>query len=317
MSAAKLNLVISAKRMLTPQICEFEFRDPSGAQLPGFEPGAHLNVATPGGSVRSYSISSDNADTSRYVIAVKCEEDGRGGSRSMVRETSVGDTLEVSEPSNAFPLVDAPKYLLVAGGIGITPILSMMRKLVREGHPKFRLVYCTRSAELTAYRDELSAPPFKGKVTIHHDGGDPDAAYDFWPDLETPDTTHVYCCGPSPLMDEIRNLTGHWSSSQIHFEDFAGVSALGADAKPFVVERASTGEVFDIPSDKSILEVVRERGYAVPSSCESGTCGSCRTKLVSGAVEHRDLVLGQKERRDAIMICVSRAAGDEKLVLDF
>lgn len=317
MSGTTLNLVVSGKRMLTPQICEFELRAPDGAPLPPFEPGAHLNVSTPAGSVRSYSISGDCDDTDRYVIAVKCEDNGRGGSRSMVHDVNVGGVLAVSGPSNAFPLVEAPGYLLVAGGIGITPILSMMRKLINDGHPKFRLIYCTRSREMTAYREELSAPPFKGRVKMHHDGGDPDNAYDFWPEFETPDRSHIYCCGPSPLMEEVRNLTGHWSSGQIHFEDFAGVDAIGDNARPFEVERASTGEIFTIPADKSILEVLREHGHRLPSSCESGTCGSCQTRVVSGAVEHRDLFLSPRQRRDSIMVCVSRAAGDERLVLDF
>lgn len=317
MGERALELSISRKRMLTPQICELELRRPDGGPLPRFEAGAHLNVETPGGKVRSYSLSGDPEDTGRYTIAVKREDDGRGGSRSMVEETTEGGRLTVSEPSNAFPLVEAPKYLLIAGGIGITPILSMMRQLVHDGHAAFRVIYCTRSPELTAYADELSRPEFAGRVTIHHDDGDPSKIYDFWPEFETPDKTHVYCCGPAPLMEEIRNLSGHWSSSQIHFEDFAGVSATGEDARPFVVEQASTGKRFEIPADKSILEVLREHDVHLPSSCESGTCGSCQTKLVSGLVEHRDLFLSEKERLSSIMVCVSRAAEDSELVLDF
>lgn len=317
MPDGSFELTISRKRMLTPQICELELRAPDGGALPSFDAGAHINVRTPDGMVRSYSLSNNPGEGDRYVIAVKREPDGRGGSRSMVDHTSEGDRLVVSPPSNAFPLVDASKYLLIAGGIGITPVLSMARCLADRGGANFRLIYCTRSAEDAAYMEELAAPAFAGHVTFHHDGGDPDKVYDFWPEFEEPDKTHIYCCGPAPMLEEIRNLTGHWSSSQVHFEDFTGVSSVGGDARPFIVRRASTGERFDIPADRSILEVLRERGYDLSSSCESGTCGTCQTKLVSGLVEHRDLVLTPKARQTSMMICVSRAAGDSELVLDF
>jgi phthalate 4,5-dioxygenase reductase subunit len=315
MSEAMLQLTISRKRMLTPDICELELRDPAGGPLPAFEAGAHVNVETPSGAVRSYSLCNDPQETDRYVIAVKREQAGRGGSKSLVEETAEGRTIAVSEPSNAFPLAPAPKYLLIAGGIGVTPILSMARTLARQGQD-FQVIYCTRSAETTAFMSELSAPEFAGRVTFHHDEGRPENAYDFWPHFEEPDASHVYCCGPAPLMDEVRDMSGHWPASAIRFEDFAGVAAVDADSRPFRVKRASTGDIFDVPEDKTILDVLRERGFHMPASCESGTCGSCRTKLVSGAVEHRDLVLTDEEKDRNIMICVSRAAGEE-IVIDF
>lgn len=174
MPDGSFELTISRKRMLTPQICELELRAPDGGALPSFDAGAHINVRTPDGMVRSYSLSNNPGEGDRYVIAVKREPDGRGGSRSMVDHASEGDRLVVSPPSNAFPLVDASKYLLIAGGIGITPVLSMARCLADRGGANFRLIYCTRSAEDAAYMEELAAPAFAGHVTFHHDGGDPD-----------------------------------------------------------------------------------------------------------------------------------------------
>jgi phthalate 4,5-dioxygenase reductase subunit len=273
-------------------------------------------VETPGGAVRSYSLTNDPVEAHRYVIAVKREGRGRGGSASMVNDTAEGATVRVSPPSNSFPLVGASKLLFVAGGIGITPILSMMRSLLRRGDGDFRLIYCSRSAADAAYLPELSAPGFSDRVIVHHDEGDRDRAFDFWPFLMVPDDTHVYCCGPAQLMEHIRTLTVHWPPGAVHFEDFAGVSALGGTSRPFRVKRSSSSEFFEIPADKTVLEVLRERGFDLPSSCESGTCGTCKMKVVMGDVEHRDLVLNGAERRTFIMPCVSRAAGDE-IELDF
>lgn len=317
MSACKLNLVIRRKCMLTDDICEFELCDPSGASLPEFTPGAHVNITTPAGHVRSYSLSNDHAETHRYVIAVKRERDGRGGSRSIVDEAHEGTCILLSPPSNAFALVDAKRCLLIAGGIGITPILAMLRAVVRRGAVQVQLIYCTRSARQTAYRPELLAPPFAALVTLHHDLGRPSDAFDFWPLFRTPDpATHIYCCGPTPLMEHVRALTMHWPESAIHFEDFAGVSAVNENGIAFRIRRAASGEVYEVPANRSALDALRNAGFKMRSSCESGTCGTCRTRLVSGEVEHRDLVLTELERRQYMMPCVSRAAGDE-IELDF
>jgi phthalate 4,5-dioxygenase reductase subunit len=234
-----------------------------------------------------------------------------------VDQAREGDTLPTSLPDNAFPLVDnAKRHLFIAGGIGITPILSMIRSLQEapESVP-WMLYYLTRSPETTAFLDELGAPALRKQVRIHHDGGDPDQALDLWPVLEKPNTGHVYCCGPRPLMESVRDMTGHWSPRNIHFESFNEGGCVRPDDLPFTVRLARSGGAYDVPVGKSILQTLREHGHTCASSCESGTCGTCRTGLVSGEADHRDMVLMPEEMHSQIMICVSRAKSTE-LVLD-
>jgi phthalate 4,5-dioxygenase reductase component len=310
-------LLVRDKRQLTPDVWRFELVDPAGGALPDFTAGAHVTVETPSGARRTYSLSNDPAETDRYVLGVKHERAGRGGSASLIERVGEGDFLPVSAPINRFPLVAAAEYLFIAGGIGITPVLSMLRQVAREGSAGFRLIYCTRSADLTAFRDKLAAPEFAGKVTLHHDCGDPDKVFDFWPLLERPGNAHVYCCGPRPLMEEVRAMTGHWPESAIHFEDFASeIQAHKPDDRAFTVRNARTGETVAVPANATILEALRAAGFRMPSSCESGTCGSCKMRLVGGEVEHRDLVLTDEERQGRVLICVSRAR-DGELVLEW
>lgn len=309
-----VTLKLSARRDLTPEICEFTFTAASGT-LPAFTAGAHLTVQTPSGAWRSYSLSNDDRDRDRYVIAVKREDHGRGGSLSMHRGLAPGDAVTARAPKNAFdPVPDGPT-LLIAGGIGITPMLAMLRRLVARGVP-VRLIYLTRHADQTAYRDILMAPPFAPHVTLHHDHGDASRIFDLWPHIHTPDARHIYYCGPAPLMNAVYLRTIHWPRRQIHSESFAGVVSTDGTASPFRLRRAATDEVFDIPADKSVLDVLRDRDIPVASSCESGTCGTCKMRLVAGTPLHRDLFLAQAEKQSHFMPCVSRAAGEE-LTLDF
>jgi phthalate 4,5-dioxygenase reductase component len=295
----------------------FELRNPSGHELPAFTPGSHIPVRVPNGSLRNYSLCCDPADRSRYVIAVKREEGGRGGSISLVDKVKTGDLIEVSSPRNLFELtVDAPTYIFIAGGIGITPILSMMHWVRANDNKPFKLFYLTRSLAVTAFATELNAPEFGPKVTIHHDQGDPEKAFDLWPIFEKVTKAHIYCCGPRPLIEAVKDMTGHWPLSQVHFEDFGSdLVRPRADDKPFKVRLARSDTKIDIPVGVSILEVMRAHGLRVPSSCESGTCGTCKTRLIAGEVDHRDKVLTLAERADNIMVCVSRAKRDE-LVID-
>jgi phthalate 4,5-dioxygenase reductase subunit len=152
---------------------------------------------------------------------------------------------------------------------------------------------------------------------LHHDEGDPANAYDLWPVLERPVAgTHVYCCGPRGLMDAVRDMTGHWSDSAIHFESFGvGDASMFEPNQPFTIKLAKSGDVIDVGVKQTALEALRAHGCSVASSCEAGSCGSCRTHYMSGDVEHRDLVLGEDDKDTQIMVCVSRARGGE-LVLD-
>ena len=309
-------LRIADKRPAAAEIEFFELRDEKGSDLPPFTAGAHISVKTPSGELRKYSLCNDPQERDRYCIAVKREANGRGGSIDLIDNAKLGDAIEVSQPRNDFELIPAQQYIFVAGGIGITPILSMIRHIRASGQGKFRLYYLTRSPEMTAFLDELKAPELRGMVTIHHDGGDPDKAFDLWPVLEKPGMAQLYCCGPRGLMAAVRDMSGHWSSAKIHFEDFTPPGAMTTpEDVPFTIRLARSGAVLDVPVGQTILEVLRAHGHDVPSSCESGTCGSCRTKLIAGEVDHRDLALADYEKADNIMVCVSRAMGGE-IILD-
>ena len=306
-----LPLRVSGGSAETSDIRLFELRGRDDAELPEFSPGAHISVRAPNGMIRKYSLCNDPAERDRYVIAVLREPGGRGGSVSMVDGVKEGDELLVTPPRNDFPLVTSPAgYTFIAGGIGITPILSMMRHLKSSAGPKFRLYYCTRSKEKTAFYRELSGPEYRGQVVMHHDGGDLDRALDLWPVLETP-KGHVYCCGPRGLMDSVRDMSGHWNASNVHFEAFSDAEAHKPNDQPFRVKLARSGAIVEVPVEKTILETIRAAGYEAPSSCESGTCGTCKTRLLAGKADHRDLVLTNDERYSNIMICVSRAKSDE------
>lgn len=307
----RMELEVTARSDRARDICEFTLARADGSALPPFSPGAHITLETPGGAMRRYSLINEGEDPTSYVIAVKREAKSRGGSKSMHEGVQVGTTLTVEPPENEFELVSAPRYLLIAGGIGITPILSMARKLTSEGKP-FKLIYCTRSAEETAYIEECAA--FPGAI-VHHDNGDIDNFYDFWDHFEEPRAEHVYCCGPAPLMEEIKAISGHWPEGRVHFEDFSAIDVVREDDTPFKVTIAGSGREVEVPADRSILEALRDAGEQTVSSCESGTCGTCKCRLISGKADHRDLVLMDEEKDDYIMICVSRAkTGD--LVVD-
>src|SRR5438270_6689508 len=218
-------LQVARAERLARDIHAFELRHPQGAELAAFTAGAHLAVTAPNGSVRKYSLCNDPAERDRYAIGVKRDAAGHGGSVSLVDGTRVGDLVEVSEPRNAFELEPkAPSYLFIAGGIGITPIMSMVRTALRTGIA-FKLVFLTRSPADTAFRDELAAAELRGRVTLHHDGGDPAKAFDLWPLLEKPTKAHIYACGPRGLLEGIRDMTGHWPLSAVHFESFLDAQA--------------------------------------------------------------------------------------------
>ena len=313
-----LSLAVAGKVQVATDIWMFTLAPVTGAAdalLPQFTAGSHLTVITPAGMRRNYSICSAPDDRRHYQIAVKREGNGRGGSRSIVDDVGVGAHLMVSTPRNNFMLDRRAKsFLFVAGGIGITPILSMMRHLKAAGTVRFHLYYCTRDAASTAFASEL-AIEFPGQCTLHHDGGDATQAFDFWPLFESPTAAHVYCCGPRGLMEAVADMTGHWPSGSIHFESFGIGAAVQAENTAFDVRLRSSGQVIHVAKELSILDALRAAGVSVRSSCESGTCGSCKTGLLVGEADHRDMVLGEDERAGNVMVCVSRAKSPE-LVLD-
>jgi phthalate 4,5-dioxygenase reductase subunit len=311
-----LSVRIARSERIAEGIHLFELRPRSGGELPPFTAGAHVTVRSPNGSLRKYSLTNDPAERERYVIAVKRDPAGRGGSVDLVDNTRAGDTIEISAPHNAFDLAEkAPSFILVAGGIGITPLIAMARQLNGEGR-RYTLYYLTRSPAHAAFLDELRGPEFAGKVVIHHDGGDPVNSYDLWPVFEKPGPAHVYCCGPRPLLETVRDMTGHWSQAAVHFESFVDAGAAQkAHDKAFAVVLAKSGDRVVVEPGESILDAMRAQGHQAPSSCESGTCATCRTRLLAGEADHRDLVLMEHEKEGQIMLCVSRALTPE-IVID-
>lgn len=305
-------LRVARAERIARDIHRFELRDPGGRALAPFTAGAHVAVTAPNGSVRKYSLCNDPAEVERYVIAVKRDAGGHGGSVSLVDGTRVDALVDVSAPRNAFELdPKAASFLLIAGGIGVTPIMAMVRQLTREQRA-FRLLYLARSPEDAPFLDELRAADVGGLVTVHHDGGDPARMYDLWPLLEKPTRAHIYACGPRPLLESVRDMTGHWPASAVHFESFLDAQAQAkAEDTPFTAVLAQSGARIEVPPGCSILEAMRARGFDAPSSCESGTCGTCKTRLLAGAADHRDFVLDEDEKAGWIMICVSRALSPE------
>ena len=312
-----LPLLVQQRLTVARDIVEFTLAFADAGELPPFESGAHVLVRTPAGSTRKYSLINPPNERRHYVIAVRRDAHGRGGSVSMADRLASGAAIETSVPENAFPLQpSARRYLFIAGGIGITPILGMIRHLQAravegENPPTFQLIYLTRSAADTAYLEELASQALGTHVSLHHDLGDAGEAFDLWPVLERPTAgTHIYCCGPRGLMDSVRDMTGHWPETSIHFESFGGSDAAMFEAnQPFTIRLARSGESIEVDADHTVLEALQAHGCRVMSSCEAGSCGTCRTTYLSGDVEHRDLVLGEGEKADQIMVCVSRARG--------
>jgi phthalate 4,5-dioxygenase reductase subunit len=306
--SGELKLKVDRKAQIAADVFLFELRSPDGSCLPAFTPGAHITVTAPSGQKRRYSLCNDCSERDRFVIAVKREDGGRGGSLSITQDLHEGDEVTIEPPGNDFEMsrFEPTSTIFIAGGIGITPIRAMMLLCIRQNEPNFKLYYFTRTPDLMAFRNEFLGPEFAGKVILHHDNGDPHLAYDLWPVLEEQNGAHLYCCGPKGLMDAVRDMTGHWSDSSVHFEDFVGGSAAQADDKPFEVRLARSGKNYEVVPGISILDTLRKNGHTLASSCESGTCGTCRTRFVAGEPDHRDLVLSEKEKRTEIMICVSR-----------
>ncbi|MAM70026.1 2Fe-2S iron-sulfur cluster-binding protein [Litorivivens sp.] len=305
-----LDVVIKKKSEVATNIVLFELCSADGGVLPPCELGSHIAVETPSGANRWYSVCEVSEDNRSYYIAVKREDEGRGGSISMLDHAEEGSLLRISEPECEFEFVDAPGYLMIAGGIGITPIYAMWKHLVKMNHPHFKLVYLSRSPADAPFLEELSQDKYKDHVLIHH-SAEAGKRYDFWDLLEKPTAQHIYCCGPKSLMTEIKDMTGHWPQSRLHFEDFKPVEAVRKDDKPFRVRVAGADTVVEVSESETMLDALRKQGIKIHSSCESGTCGSCKVTVVEGLVDHRDLVLEESEMKTHMMACVSRAEGDE------
>jgi ferredoxin-NADP reductase len=270
-----------------------------GRGLPGWEPGAHLDLVLPSGLVRQYSLCGDPEDTSSYTVATRLVADGRGGSREVHEQVREGAELEVRGPRNRFPLTGAPSYVFVAGGIGITPILPMLRAL--PDGAAWRLLYCGRSRASMPFLEEVEKLG-RGRVTAVEGRPDLDAFL-----ADVPEDAAVYCCGPEGLMAAVEER-----HPRVRLERFTPRASEGG---AFEVELRRSGRTLTVPADSTVLAAVRAELPNTAYSCEQGFCGTCQQRVLEGEVDHRDELLTDAERADSMLICVSRARGD-RLVLD-
>ncbi|WP_327716702.1 PDR/VanB family oxidoreductase [Streptomyces sp. NBC_00490] len=288
-----LRLLVASREEVADGVVQLRLE---GRDLPRWEPGAHLDLVLPSGLVRQYSLCGDPADTSSYTVATRLVADGRGGSREVHEQVAEGMELEVRGPRNRFPLVEASSYVFVAGGIGITPILPMLRALP-EG-AEWRLLYCGRSRESMPFLAELEE---LDQVTVV--AGVPELGA-----LDVPEGAAVYCCGPEGLMAAVEERF-----PRVRLERFTPrATAPGA---AFEVELRRSGRTLAVPADSSVLAAVRRELPDTLYSCEQGFCGTCRQRVLEGEVDHRDELLTDAERDDSMLICVSRARS-ERIVLD-
>jgi vanillate O-demethylase ferredoxin subunit len=314
-----LQLKVARIVSVTPRIKSLELVAADGGGLPAFTAGAHIDVTLGNGEERSYSLLNDPTETQRYVIAVLREIDSRGGSTFVHDSVREGDVLTSSPPANNFPINEAgERHILIAGGIGITPLLAMSRRLTAHG-ATFTLHYCARSRDEAAFIGEIEADHGPRLVT-HFDGGDISRGLDVAALLkERPPAGHVYVCGPPGLIRAVREATPHWPKGTVHYELFRGSEADIAPRSSdqgFEIVLKRAGKTLQVPADKSILQTLAEAGIKIKTLCKEGVCGTCRVGLVSGRADHRDEVLTDDERERNIQVCVSRAMPGETLVLD-
>ena len=315
---ARLQLRVAAKRVCAQGIVALDLVSPDGAELPAFTAGSHLDLFLPGGLTRQYSLCNDPNERHRYALGVLREPGGRGGSAYVHDRLESGDLVEASRPRNAFALDETvPFSLLLAGGIGVTPILAMAHRLSALGHD-FEFHYCARSAERMAFRNEIEASPFAARMRFHLDDGPAGQRLDLDRLLDgRPKGAHLYACGPSGFLDAVVSRAGAaWPQEAIHREYFANAAPKPTSGdQPFTVRLARDGRSFEVARGRSIVEVLSENGIVIPVSCAQGICGTCVTRVMSGEPDHRDLVLTDRQRADHMTLCCSRARSAE-LVLD-
>ncbi|HVZ44497.1 MAG TPA: PDR/VanB family oxidoreductase [Ramlibacter sp.] len=315
----QLTVKVVRKTREAQDIAGFELARPDGGALPGFSAGSHIDVHLPGGGTRQYSLCNDSAETHRYRIAVLRDPNTRGGSASMHDAVREGDTIQISEPRNHFPLVHAARTLLFAGGIGVTPLLCMAQRLAKIGSD-FTLHYSTRSPERTAFRDEILASGFSDRVVFHFDDGAADQILNVPAVVGTPDPgTHLYVCGPAGYINHVLQVAQGmgWPSAQIHLEYFSATPQDTAGDRAFDVKLASSGKTYRVEANETVVQALARQGVEILYSCEQGVCGTCITRVLEGECDHRDMYFTDEEKakNDQFTPCCSRAKSS-LLVLD-
>lgn len=312
----QLRLRIWQMRWETHGVLSLELQRPDGAELPAWEPGAHLDLRLPGVITRQYSLCGSPADRGSWRIAVLREPNSKGGSAAVHERVRPGDLVEVVGPRNNFRLADAAAYLFIAGGIGITPLLPMIETVSAAG-ANWSLLYGGRRRDSMAFVDELAG--YGGRVQLRPQDECGLLDLDGLLAASRPGTL-VYCCGPEPLLAAVESRCAAWPKGSLHVERFAAKPQAPADpggAQDFELVLARTGRTICVRAGKSILEALEAEGIEPPNSCREGICGTCETAVLDGVPEHRDSLLSEDERaaNDTMMICVGRALS-EMLTLD-
>lgn len=319
MITGTLDLRIRQIREETAEIHSFELISEGGAQLPTASAGSHIDLLLPSGLSRSYSLLDAGTDSGAYRIAVKLEPESRGGSRWLHTHARVGMTIKASAPCNDFPLEDkATRTVLIAGGIGITPMLSMVENLTRLGKP-WTLHYAARSASHMAYRKELEH--------LAHTSNGNGALYRYFTSEQShmdvrhivsqaEENAHIYCCGPSKLIDAFVDAGRQRHPDTVHFERFAASQAAAVDGG-YQVQLSRSGKVVSVPAGKTMLDALLDAGVDIQYACSQGVCGTCRTRVLSGTPDHRDECLSDDEHatNETIIPCCS-GSSSTLLVLD-
>lgn len=312
-SSAGLPLVVRALRPAADGVLAVDLGSPSGDELPAWTPGAHVDVAPHPSILRQYSLCGDLDDRRRWRVAVRRDDDGRGGSSYIHERVREGDVVRVGLPRNHFPLATHDCHLFVAGGIGITPILPMIRALEARGE-SWHLWYAGRSRRSMPFLGELLRYDDRVEVFAADEGRRLDVRQLL---AAHRPGAGVYCCGPTGLVTAVQDACTSWPAGSVHVERFSPLEVDPASSEAFEVSLERSGLTVEVPADKSILEVLEANGVQVPFSCREGICGSCETFVVEGEPEHHDSVLSESERcaGESMMLCVSRAASP-RLVLD-
>jgi vanillate O-demethylase ferredoxin subunit len=303
---------VTARSDLAEDTAGFELAAVDGGMLPPFEAGSHIDVHLSGGLVRQYSLHDLPSEPPRYRIGVLREPQSRGGSVALIEGVNVGDRLDVSVPRNHFPLdAGANRSILLAGGIGITPILCMAEQLFRDRRA-FELHYCGRSGRRMAFLDRLKSSPFASDAHMHFDDGAKDQLLNANTVIGAPHADkHLYVCGPAGFMDHVLKTARDlgWQEPQLHREYFAAAPIDHSADGPFEIELKSSGQVIRVNAEESAAAALRDSGIPIAVSCEQGVCGTCMTRVVSGLPDHRDLYLtdAEHERNDCFTPCCSRA----------
>lgn len=319
-SASTLSVRVARKATEALDICTFELVDVNGAPLPAFAAGSHVDVQLPGGVTRQYSLCNDPTETHRYLIGVLRDPKSRSGSKAMHEQVREGQALQISTPKNHFPLAyDAKRSLLLAGGIGVTPILCMAERLAMTG-AEFEMHYCTRAPERTAFLNRIKRASFAQQVKFHFDAGPAAQQIDMAGLLAAPQArAHLYVCGPKGFMDAVLKTAraNGWPEGQLHYEFFGAEVAASDKDTGFDIKLASSGRIVTVQKGQTVVKALAQAGVDIMTSCEQGVCGTCLTRVLEGVPEHKDSYLSPQEQaaNDQFTPCCSRSR-TPLLVLD-